>query len=56
MVLASQAKRMDVVLAHVTPTFKTDAQLEGGLRGGHELLFIDGRNLGHLIGSIPVLR
>ena len=40
-VLAREPEGVDVVLPHVAPVLEADAELEGGLRGGHELLFVD---------------
>ena len=40
-VLAGDAEGMDVVLADVAPVLEADAELEGALRGGHELLLVD---------------
>jgi hypothetical protein len=45
MVLARQAEGMEVVLADVAPVLELDAELEGGLRGGHELLLVDAQQL-----------
>ena len=40
-VLAGGAEGVNVVFAAVAPIFKSDAELERGLRGGHELLLVD---------------
>jgi hypothetical protein len=39
-VLAGLAEAVEVVPAHLAPALEPDAQLEGGLRGGHEGLFV----------------
>jgi len=44
-VLAGHPEAVEVVLADVAPAFEVDAQLEHGLRLGHELLLVDAAQL-----------